>query len=810
MIVKNIPNKVLNPVWLIAILILASCSPTKTLQEDEKLLVRNNIEINGESHVGENEIDDFIKQEPNRKLLWTYRFHMRVYNMAQRINFRSDTTDMGKTELWLRKRKRKFHGWLESIGEAPVVMDTLLADKTADQIEYFMKTKGHFNTNVERRISFRNHNADKAVVTYYIYPGNAYVVSDVDYIIPDSMVSEYVNTTRDESLIRIGDFYDEKILKQERERITTDLKNSGYYYFDKAYIQFLVDSMAGHDSLKITLKILNQSFISEENPDSIITKEHQQCKINRIYINTQYEGAFSEKTYQINEYQLPGEDIDSATTYYFLYNEPIRFKKEVLIQKILLSTGQLYKKSDIDLTYNFLSELRNFRYIGIDINPTADTIIGTDEDYIWLDCHINLSRQKRQFFEVKMDATTSAGDPGLSSSIIYHNRNLSKGAEILNISVNGALEVQRIIDEDEQPAVFNNLPFNTLELGAEGNLLIPKFLAPIRQERFNKSFKPRTSIIAGANYQERPDYRRYISKLSYGYDWHYRNNYTLLFNLIELNAVSIFPEASFIEKIEQLNDQRLKSSYSDHIITASNFTMVFSNQDYKKNSSFSYLRLNLESAGLLVNLFNKSYTVNEEGVAMIFNIPYAQYLRINADYRHYFQLTPNHQLAFRAAVGLGNPYGNMSVLPFEKSFFVGGANGLRAWPIRTVGPGSFTDSLLVTQFDKTGDLGIETSLEYRFPIYKTFKGALFLDAGNVWLKNKSDKFPGGEFELNRMVPELAVGTGIGFRFDFSFFVIRLDAAVKVRDPSNSPGQRWVVDEASLKKVNWNFAIDYPF
>jgi hypothetical protein len=795
-----------------AALFFSSCRITSQLNENEYLLKKNKISIisdNKSDHQLAGDLERYCRQKPNKKMFRLIPFHAATYILGDKIQL-PDTVGYSAWKKWKWKRKAGFKSWVLQNSEAPVILDSIAADRTVTQMSSYLFTRGYFNARAERYIVPERNR--KAVVHYLVYPGEGHRIRSFNDQITTPAIKRIYDAAKVHSLVREGAPYDEKLFQQERDRITRILKDSGYYHFDNAYITIEVDTFVPGDFLDVYLRIADQSFQVGIDPEEIITKQHQPSRIRNIYINPEYEGTFSQQQIEFLPFEYLPPGSDHTVIYQFSVGGDKSFSPAVLIRNILLEPGQLYSLKDVELTYLYLSDLANFRNISITFSDVKkDETVDSETSDDWIDCYINLTRKLKQAYEVRFDLTNRAGEPGVASNLVYDNRNLFKGAENLSLTFKGAFEVQQVLDKSQSSfTIIDGLPFNTVELGADADVRVPGLVTLVNPGKLPKTFKPRTRFAGGVNFQERPDFRRYILKFTTGYEWQYRSNISMALNPFELNSVSIDPDPSFIEKINALNDQRLKNSYTDHIITAMTYSMVMDNQVDKTKRSFSYVRFNLESAGLVVNAFREPlhYSVNSDGTALIFNIPYAQYIRADVDFRKYYHLRQqDHLIAARFYLGLGNPFGNMNVLPFEKSFFVGGANGIRAWQVRSLGPGSYYDSNAQTRFDRTGDLGIESSLEYRFPVYSSLHGAVFLDAGNVWLKNKNDKYPGGEFKASDFLGEMGLGTGFGFRF-VSFFVIRIDAGIRLHDPSREPDQRWVLDEISLKRINWNFGIGY--
>ena len=314
------------------------------------------------------------------------------------------------------------------------------------------------------------------------------------------------------------------------------------------------------------------------------------------------------------------------------------------------------------------------------------------------------------------------------------------------------------------------------------------------------------------NYQTRTDYTRSIAKISFGYDWKETNYKTHIFNPVEINLVKIDPESKILSDTNLMKNPFISNRFIDHFTTALKYTFIYNNQQINKNTNFTYFKANLELAGNLLNGLNRLAKVEpslNDSSYHLLKIRYAQYARSDIDLRYYHTLNQHNTLVYRIAMGIGIPYGNSNALPFEKSFFSGGANGIRAWKALELGPGSFSSNSITIQL---ADIKIESNIEFRFDITKMFQGAAFIDAGNIWMINEDTLRPGANFETNRFLSEIAIGAGLGLRLNFTFFIVRLDAAIPLKDPSSKPGNRWFTEfPINFKEgVIYNLGIGYPF
>jgi len=777
--------------FLLIVVFISSCNITKRVPDNEYLLRKNKI-ITVDKKIDTEDLYDLIRQQPNRKILGFVKFHLRMYNLA----------DFGK--------ERKIKKWIKkTIGEPPVLLDTLLTNTTIHQQKSYLKNKGYFNAVVDKDISFYKKKAD---VKYIINVGDQYLINKVDYIFQDMYVESSVLSDTVNSLIKKSTPYDVDVFNAERERLTKMLKNKGFYNFSREFIFFEIDSAVGNFQVNLSINIKNPVDRLNDSLQTLKSVNHKRFIINNIYIFPQQKSLMQEisgaDTLLVNIAERKNKNI--LNPYYFVFNDKPLLNPKVITQAVFFKKKRMFSLNDAEQTYKTLSELKNFRFINIQFIENKDTL--QENDYLnALDCRIELTRMPRHFYNIAAEATNSAGNLGVAGNISYQNRNLFRGAEIFNIKLNCALEVQKIFGDETADEVIDQLPFNTVETGVELNVELPRFLIPISPEKFPKYFRPKTTIKTGLNFQQRADYTRYILNSSFGYEWKESESKKHILTPIEISSIKIEPDSSFLEIINSIKDKRIQLSYNDHLSMALRYSFIFNNQKVNKLLNFSYFRGNFESSGNLLRLASKVINMQQDemGSYKIFKIRYSQYIKADADYRFYNIVNQHSSLVYRFTLGLAVPYGNIDIMPFDKSFYAGGANGLIAWKLYDLGPGGYSDTA-TAKFYKTGDVHLETNVEYRFDIYKYLKGALFLDAGNVWLREKNIQYPNAEFQFNDFYKEIAIGCGVGTRLDFSFFIIRLDAAIPLRDPRRVHELRWVYDEMKLTKVNFNIGIGYPF
>jgi len=757
---KILTNKVIPFIFLVSIGFLYSCNPTKKLKPNEELLLSNKLIVDNKK-IDKEELEAIIKQKPNKKILGLFRFHLGWYNL------------FSKNEN-------------STIGEAPVAFDSLQTNRSVTQLSLYLNNKGYFQNEVtaEKELHKR-----KVKQTYRIKSGPAYTINEINHKFHDPALGGYVLSKNKNSLIKKGANFDVDVLDNERERIKTSLKNYGYYYFTNAFIKYKVDTTIGNQKVNLTIELLTEKEKIDDNTE--INVPHKKYTINSINMYLGTKSKIEKST------DLDTVVFNDAT---IIYGDKLKFRPKVLSHTLNFKPKDTYSLQDQNDTYKQLSELRVFKNISIIYEVV-------DSNQLISNLYINPLTIKS--FTLEGVGTNTGGDLGVEGNIIYQNKNLFRGAELLTIKLKGGLEIQRVIGVSSNSVnEILGTPFNTLEFGPEISLDLPRFLLPIKMENFSKRSNPRTTITSSFNFQQRPEYSRNLLQGTFGYSWsesQYKKHFITPFNI---SYVKIGLTDAFKEKIVAENNPFLVNSYTDHFISAIQYSFMFNNQDFNRHKNYQYFRFNAETSGNMLSSYNRLTDAPKDGVTNSYNfagIRYAEYVKSEFDLRIY-QLKDFSSIVERLAIGIGVPYGNLDVLPFEKSFFGGGSNGIRAWPARRLGPGSLADSLL-NAVNQIGELKIEANLEYRFDITKLFEGAFFVDAGNIWILQADPKRPNAEINLSRFYQDLAIGVGFGLRLDFSFFIFRFDIASPLKDPSKTNPKDYQIE---IKKTTLNLGIGYPF
>lgn len=770
---------------LTGLLMLAGCAPTRNIPDGEYLLTRNRIEVI-DAEVEHPQLRNFIRQQPNRRIFGFYRFHLNVYQWAER------------------KPDSSFRRWMqESIGEEPVIFDPFLVDHTKRQFELYLHNRGYFNHEVSHTTNTRRKRIN---VTYQLQGNQPYTIRDISYSIRDNQLARFVYNDTVNSLIRSGQRYDTEDLQRERQRLTRYLKDEGFFNFSRDFIFFQVDSTLSSNQVDIELLITNPRLPASARNEADDFMPHKRYIINDIFIYPEYDRFLSYQQFSDTTFRRI-RDENNGPVYTFMHNGPMQIRPRTIAENILMEQGSFYNQTSLEQTHNYLAGLRNFRFVNIQFNESNQGAHNYSDTLGLLDVRVELTRAPANVFTIEAEGLNTAGNLGMAANILLQNRNVFRGAEILNIRFKGAMEVS---GESADREVFQRLPFNTLELGTEVSIDIPKLISPLRMETLTRTARPQSTILAGVNYRQRPDYTRYILNLSYGYQWSPDNRRRHHFIPLEISSIKIFNDSILHSRIPDANPLIL-SRYKDHLIGGLKYTYTVSTQQIDRPRDFIYFRTQFESAGNLMRFAARRFDgpQNESQAYTMFGIPFAQYVKAEADFRYYSLFDKNNSVVFRVLGGIGVPYGNIDVMPFIKSFYGGGANGIRAWSIYNLGPGSYgaADEL---KFDKYGDIKLEANIEYRFPVYNFWKGALFADAGNVWFLKKNEQFPGGEFRIQDFYKEIAIGLGMGVRLDFNIFLVRLDAAFPLRNPAKPSGERWIQGLPGFNQWNFNLGIGYPF
>lgn len=772
-------------ILFIGVLSLVACNSTKFVPEGKYLLNKVSIKVD-DKRIKKQELKTHIRQKENLRILGSVKFHLWLYNLSS---------------------ERKEDGLFKEIGEAPVILEEGQFRRSKDQLQMYLKNKGYYNAQINDSVIIKDHKK-KANILFDIKAGQPYLIRQYAYSFKDENLRDVVLKDTANQLLKPGDIFDVDIMSAERRRISTYLKNCGYYQFTEDFITFSADTNFYNHRVDLTASIDDAMLRNDEN--EVIP--HLKFKIRHFLINPTFKGP-----------DISGNLVDQPLDtlrmddYIITHSGDLQYKPSLFADVNRMRDSTFYSLQNAEKTYRALSRLKQFKVINIGF---LETNSASQDSFPLLDCRMQLSPFPRKNISVDIEGTNSSGNLGVAGNLNFQHRNVFKGAEIFDFQIRGARERQQTFFDD------NSGEFNTQELGFESSLTFPKFLSFIHWKGMFRFQIPETKLTVGYNFQNRRDYRRAITTLKFGYNWKTSTIHSHTLNVVDLNYVNLDNlNDDFIDLIKNLY---IKNSFTDHLISATNYTWLYNTQNINKREDYKYVRINLESAGNILSQYSKlvnnkktvvldSLTNHTSSYYEFMNIRFAQYLKGDFEFRYGHMIDKLSSLVGRAYVGVGVPYGNFDVLPFEKKYFTGGANGIRAWQVRSLGPGTYkapVDSISRNRSipNQLSDIKLEANLEYRFNLFWVMEGAFFVDAGNIWAINSKDNREGAVFKVNDFYKQIAVGTGLGLRFDFTYFLFRLDLGLKMRDPSLPAGKRFIPGNYPIRgeHMNLSFAIGYPF
>jgi len=766
-------------------ILISGCSVRKYINKNEHLIKSYKIDIEGKyDEISRSELKTFLKPKPNTKTIF---FRTKLYNYYR-----------------YQQRKTKFRSWLYShFGEEPAYYNILDVDLVVKNMDRYLNNIGFFNSKITYQVKFTN---KMAKVMFVITPSAPFKIESIQYDIADTQVKRLVFNDLKKSLIQIGQNYNAYTFDDERDRITNNLRNNGYYFFNRNYIQFVVDTVSLNHRMGVTLVLNNMKRPDPANPGASVEVAHNRYTINKMYVIPEYSPGLSQK-FDTVLHTIPFWQDTTTYRYYFLYSDKLNIQPIAFNSAIKIKPGTYYSANQVQQTYRKLFNYQIIRSANITFD-TIGTYHASFPDRHSLNARMMLQDNKLNSFSAEFEGTNSSGNLGVRGSLVFMNRNIFKRAEVLRIRLKGGTEAQTLTVVNSDGTSLSL--FNTYEAGIDGTVFFPRFLFPIHLDKFNQRYIPNTNINFGYNFQLRSNYSRYITNLDLGYSWNTSKEISHILTPINLNYVRVQPTPAFDSILNGQTNVRLREQYSDHMIAGLNYSFIFNNQNVLALTHFDYLRFNLETSGNLLHWINSisGTPKSDSGYYSLLGVRYSQYIRASLDFRHYiYFFNKTNSFVFRILVGAGIPYKNSDELPYEKGFYAGGANDMRGWQFKSLGPGGFAGS---SDYERVGDIQVEGNMEYRFPVYSFFKGAFFVDVGNIWTYQNSPSYPGGKFEFNDFYKELAIDAGVGFRFDFQFFIFRIDVAAPMRDPAYPLNKRWKINYLQMKDFILNFGIGYPF
>lgn len=837
-------------ILLIFIAGMFSCRQTKYVPEGKHLLKKNKIEIVGDK-IPKDDVSSIIRQHPNYKRFGV-KWKLMAFNLIDSTKVADKRLEKNKkirlknadriakqkrinesrVEKALKKGKshytekiiplkdtlepRKFfREWYKyKIGRPPVVFDSIPFNKSLEQLEVFLRKKGYYYGGVSGNVNFRNNK--KCVVTYTIETGEQYKIDSI-YIIEDNKLvrEKYIDFLSDDGNSMLDRPFDADLLDNHRYRVAKHMRNNGIYGFSTSHIMFHVDTNMSTMRVKMGVQFSDRVMISEEDKDSVVRVKHQEAFVSNVYFHVadtmNFIGDFSARVQELGLTVMDGQFIRTLDTTYFtryknketggidisrmaifMHNGKLMVKPKILEGQNYLEIDSKYSERHLEKTYLSLLQLDLFEIVKTELNE--------QEDLGCLDAHYYLVPAKKQSFSFEPRATNSNGFLGVAATVNYVNKNLFRGAEKLTLSFSGGFESQppvfdKTIDGDKIQSAGRS--FNTFEVGPSSQLELPG-LFPLRVSDFSKKLRPKTIISAAYNFQRRDDFTRGTFQM--GYLWKFFVSKTMIFqsgfpgaSVVKFVGIENTPE--FEAKLNSLNDLFLINAYSDQFIWQDwklTFEYNIREREHRKGDAQVYFKASFDPAGNLFSLFKKFQDTTETGQRAMFGIGYSQFSRLDTELIFSEPLKKDKSINFKLDLGAGIPYGNTTTsMPYDYSFFAGGANDNRGWRARALGPGAYKYYLDTNRTaTQIGDIGLSASAEYRFSISSLFKGAVFVDAGNIWTIFQDDNRDGGKIS-GSWYKEIAVAAGVGLRMDLDFFIIRVDLGMPIMNPALPQGARWV-------------------
>ena len=759
---------------LLIVLSISSCSVNSYISDNELFLKDVKVVSVNQKATNSYLLNDYVLQSPNRKWFGA-KVPLQIYCLSG-----ADST------TWATRLLMK-------TGEKPVIFDSLKAEKTVKDMKQVLYNGGYMRADVSLK---KNIKGKKLSLSYIVNPGEQYKIHNISRLITDKELENIIcGKDTIKSLLQSGMPFNINRLNEERNRITTNLRNNGYYKFNKEYITFTADTCEGSTEVDVTMNI--RLYLENGRSDP---QPHKQYKIGNINYYVDANGISD--TLKLNKIQY-------KNTYIF-FNDKLRFRPNILSSNTLLHPGDLFNEEQQKLTYRYFTRLQAINYSNIKLEER-------DSDYIGgiLDCNIIINHASSKSISIDLEGTNSAGDLGIATGLSLQHKNLFKGSETLTLKLRSAYEAITGLEG------YNG--HNYIEWGGEATLGFPKFLLPIVGKDFGALHNATSEISLQYNMQNRPEFNRRVLTAAWRYRWNNNDQKTThKFDLLEVNYVympwisTTFKE-QYLDSLGKTN-AILKYNYENLLIAKSGYTYAYNSlgsaatTTYGKNAYT--VKFNIETSGNILGLFTRliDTKTNEDGQRTFCGIAYAQYVKGDFEFAKSIKIDKNNSVAFHAALGIAYPYGNSNILPFEKRYFAGGANSVRGWSVRSLGPGKYNGADKGINFiNQSGDIKLDLSMEYRAFLFWKINGAIFVDAGNIWTIRDYKDQPGGVFKLDEFYKQIACSYGIGLRMNLDFFIIRFDAGMKAVNPAYTGRDHYPIIHPSLKNdFALHFAVGLPF
>ncbi|MDD4823283.1 MAG: BamA/TamA family outer membrane protein [Bacteroidales bacterium] len=772
-------KKYLVGILLCGLMMLASCRLTKNVPDGSYLLNRVSVKVNGEG-VDKETLNTYVRPRPNFKVFGIWRLQLHLYNMAGK-----DTTK------WINRQ-------LRNVGDAPVIFKESDAITVAHKMEKALSNKGYIHASVDVKPTFKK---KKANVTYQVNLNNPYRVRNFSLVCLDDSIQKEIG--KDTAVLKInkGMLFDSEAIDLYREDVASYLRQKGYYRLTKESLYFIADST--YKTHEVDLKAyIRLPGMTSTRPDTIPKNGgalHPRYTVGRVYIVTNFDPLRDDGSEYLTQDGLallqkksvPYKEVN-------IYDIGEKYlRPDLLRDNCYIVPGKIYNERLVTQTYTSLTGLSamksaNIRFVEREGNT--------------LDCVIFLALSPSQSFTTNLEGTNTSGDLGFAGSLNYQHRNIFSGSETFNFKVRGAFEsvggnVSALLDK------------YYYELGAESSVSFPKFMFPFLDRDFKRNLKASTEVSLAYGVQSRPEFERTVASSAFSYRWNRKQKSRYVFDLIDLSYVYLPWVSDAFEKEFLSNNSYLKYSYQSHMIMKSGLSFSYSSLlPGVKNRDVHTIRASVETAGNFLWVASKAFHFDQkEDYYTLFNIRYEQYLKGYFDFSKQYYIDDKNSLALHVGGGVAMPYGNSEIVPFEKRFFSGGANSVRGWSVRSLGPGTYSGvSRRIDYVNQSGDVKLDANIEYRSKLFWKLQMAAFIDMGNIWTIREYEEQPGGVFDVKTFYKQIAGAYGFGMRLDFNYFLLRLDFGMKAYNPS-AGATKWPLFSPEINRdMAIHFAIGYPF
>ena len=758
------------------ILILAACNTTKNIPPGQYLL--DDIEIKHDTKNATSDLEDFVRQIPNTSIPLLGKVRLGIYNIA------------GQDSSWINRTIR-------NLGQAPVIYSPSLTMQSKNQLVRQLQNQGYLDATGDTLLQV-NSDSNKIKVTYQLHGGIPYKIRNYTYAFSDTTIARIMTRVPSSRLVAEGDYFDRDMLEEERLRVNEIMRNVGYYDFSKEFVYFKADTTLNSHQVDLFMDVYPK-------PDSL---PYRRYKINDITvisgIRSNDFSASLDGRINSNQWFFRRADTTEYNGIKIIRGRNNFLRNSAIARNNFLRKGAYYSDMVLNWTYQSYSRMGAVRQVNITTHPSP-------QDSTLLDATIVLMPANAHWFRAGVDGTNSAGDLGIAPSISYQHQNLFNGAEQLNIRLKGAYEFVPGSNEN------NIMKENYYEYGIETSLTFPMFLFPWLKKSWREQPMSSTKFSLGVTNQHRKQYTRQFFNLGVAYSWSsMRGRLQHTLDLMDANYIRMpwVSEEFDNEYLQNPSNTLLRESYRDQLITrtAYSFTLVNGRRPNPLYPSYA-LRGSIEISGPLPRLITtiSGAKKDELGQKKILGVAFAEYVKGSIEYSRTFHFSNRHSLAYRAGLGLAHPFGNSQVLPFERRFFSGGANSVRGWSTRSLGPGSYRrpDGATSDFVNQTGDMKLDLNIENRLKLTSMFEFAQFIDAGNIWTLKNYDTQPDGQFKFKNFYKEIAVSYGLGLRLDLNFLLLRLDAGARIWDPG-AKSKKFVLFRPRWYNSALHFGIGYPF